>query len=113
MPEVSTVDVRDYVIDSLRRELIGPDPGPPAVQWVGPASPLNGEEILRPQDRPRTRYGAGILFPNGLTYSGLVDTADDGIEGGAGRGRGRAAWRGGPRATTTTRMMRRTASPPS
>ena len=69
--------VRDHMIESLRRELIGPDPGRPAVQWVGPGSPLNGEEILRPQDRPKMRYGAGILFPNGMTYSGLIDGASD------------------------------------
>ena len=75
-----TTEVRDYMINSLRRELIGPDPGPPMVQWGGPGSHLNGEEILRPQDRPRTRYGAGILFPNGLTYSGLVDSAEDNAE---------------------------------
>ena len=40
-------------------------------------SPLNGEEILRPQDRPKMRYGAGILFPNGMTYSGLLDDLAD------------------------------------
>lgn len=70
-------DVRDHLVDSLKRELIGPDPGRPAMQWHGPGSPLNGEEILRPQDRPRMRYGAGILFPNGMTYSGLLDSTLD------------------------------------
>ena len=69
--------VRDHVMNSLRRELVGPDPGRPAVQWGGPGSPLNGEEILRPQDRPKMRYGAGILFPNGMTYSGLLDEVAD------------------------------------
>lgn len=69
--------VRDALIDALRRELVGPDPGQPAMQWHGPGSPLNGEEILRPQDRPRMRYGAGILFPNGMTYSGLLDRVSD------------------------------------
>lgn len=77
MSRETAVEVRDYVIDNLRREIVGPDPGPPAVQWGGPGSKANGEEILRPQDRPRTRYGAGILFPNGLTYSGFVNTALD------------------------------------
>lgn len=78
MARPSTLEVQKTLIEGLRREIVGPDPGPPAVQWAGPGSPLNGEEILRPQDRPRTRYGAGILFPSGLTYSGLVDSGADG-----------------------------------
>lgn len=50
-------EVRSFVVDFLSRELIGPDPAhAPAVQ-------LNGEEVLRPQDPPRHRYSAGILFP--------------------------------------------------
>lgn len=53
---MSAVAVRRFIVDFLRRELIGPDPGLPAVQ-------LNREEILRPQDPPRLRYGAGVLFP--------------------------------------------------
>ena len=48
--------VRSEIVDFLRRELIGPDPGLPAQQ-------LNREEILRPQDPPRLRYSAGVLFP--------------------------------------------------
>lgn len=51
-----TLKARDFIVDFLRRELIGPSPGHPAVQ-------INGEEILRAQDPPRQRYGAGILFP--------------------------------------------------
>ncbi len=60
---------RDSIIASLRRELVGPSPGHPCVQ-------LNGEEILRPQDPPRYRYACGILFPNGVAYSGF-DKLDD------------------------------------
>lgn len=48
--------MRNEIVDFLRRELIGPDPGFPAQQ-------LDGEEILRPQDPPRLRYSAGVLFP--------------------------------------------------
>jgi hypothetical protein len=51
-----TLDARDFLVDFLRKELVGPAPGHPAIQ-------LDGEEILRPQDPPRQRYGAGILFP--------------------------------------------------
>lgn len=55
--------VRQYVIDRLRAELVGPDPGLPAVQ-TGSADPLlRNEEILRQEDPPRVRYGAGVLFP--------------------------------------------------
>ena len=50
------LDVRDFIVDFLRKEIIGPSPGFPAIQ-------LNRQEILRAQDPPRQRYGAGILFP--------------------------------------------------
>lgn len=50
------LDARDFVVDFLRKELVGPSPGFPAIQ-------LDGEEILRGQDPPRQRYSAGILFP--------------------------------------------------
>ncbi len=49
-----TLKARDFIVDFLRKKLVGPSPGHPAVQ-------INGEEILRPQDPPRQRYGAGIL----------------------------------------------------
>lgn len=58
------------MIDSLRRELVGPSPGFPLVQ-------TNGEEILRPQDPPRYRYSCGILFPRGVTYSGSLSAAEE------------------------------------
>ena len=48
--------VRQFIVEFLRKEIVGPSPGFPAVQ-------LNGEEILRAQDPPRRRYGAGVLFP--------------------------------------------------
>lgn len=51
-----SAEVRSDILDFLSRELIGPDPGFPAQQ-------LNREEILRPQDPPRLRYSAGVLFP--------------------------------------------------
>ena len=56
-------DVRDFIVESLRRELVGPDPGLPAVQTGIGAASVRGEEILRPEDPPRLRYGAGVLFP--------------------------------------------------
>ena len=51
-----TLEARDFIVNFLRRELVGPSPGHPVIQ-------IDGEEILRPQDPPRQRYGAGILFP--------------------------------------------------
>jgi hypothetical protein len=63
-------EVRDHIIDALRTELVGPSPGYPMVQ-------INGEEILRPRDPPRYRYACGILFPNGVTYSGSLDATEE------------------------------------
>ena len=51
-----TLDARNFIVDFLRQELVGPAPGFPAIQ-------LDRQEILRAQDPPRQRYGAGILFP--------------------------------------------------
>lgn len=49
--------VRSAIVEFLRRELIGPDPRPEHQH-------LNeGDEVLRPQDPPRLRYSAGVLFP--------------------------------------------------
>ena len=69
----SAREVRDYIIEALRRELIGPAPGYPLVQ-------LNGEEILRPQDPPRYRYGAGILFPSGVTFAAAIDAKEEAVD---------------------------------
>ena len=74
---MTAVQVRAEIVRTLQKELIGPSYDKPVVQWHGPGSPLNGEEILGTADRPRTRYGAGILFPNGMTYSGLIDNGED------------------------------------
>ena len=60
---------RSDIGNFLRRELIGPDPGVPAQQ-------LNKEEILRPQDPPRLRYSAGVLFPR----TAAVDIAETATE---------------------------------
>jgi hypothetical protein len=57
-----SASVRSEIVDFLRRELIGPDPGLPAQQ-------LNREEILRPQDPPRLRYSAGVLFPRKVSVA--------------------------------------------
>jgi hypothetical protein len=69
-PINDTVELRDYITDFIKRELIGPDPGSQDVQ------PNNGEEILRPQDPPRLRYSAGVLFP----VQASVDLREDANE---------------------------------
>ena len=61
--------VRNEIVEFLRRELIGPDPGLPAQQ-------LNREEILRPQDPPRLRYSAGVLFPRKAAVA-VAETATE------------------------------------
>lgn len=48
---------RTELLDLVKREFIGPDP----IDWPGYRQP-NGEEILV-SDPPRTRYIAGILYP--------------------------------------------------
>ena len=66
----NTLATCDFILDFLRRELVGPAPLPPDVQ-------ANGEEILRPQDPPRQRYGAGILFPRRAQVPSHEETATD------------------------------------
>lgn len=70
-------DVRSFIVDWLRKELVGPAPGHPLMQCSRDRPELNGEEVLRPQDPPRYRYGAGILFPKGVTYSGILDPGEE------------------------------------
>src|ERR1700733_156641 len=66
---------RDFIVDFLRKEIVGPSPGYPAVQ-------INREEILRAQDPPRQRYGAGILFPQRAQLDGQEETGEEEQESG-------------------------------
>ena len=66
----ATIEVRDFILDFLRKELVGPSPLPDQQQE-------NGEEILRPQDPPRQRYGAGILFPQQSMVNNHEMTEED------------------------------------
>ena len=61
---------RKFIVNFLRKELIGPSPGFPAIQ-------LDGEEILRAQDPPRQRYSAGVLFPMKSQFFRQDETRDD------------------------------------
>ena len=64
----NTVEMRDFIIDFLRKELVGP--GYSAVQ-------IDGQEVLRVQDSPRQRYSAGILFPSKFQMLSQHGTTSD------------------------------------
>lgn len=65
-----TIEARNFIVDFLRKEIVGPSPGYPAVQ-------IDGQEILREQDPPRQRYSAGVLFPMRSHMLRQDETADD------------------------------------
>lgn len=67
---MASTPTREQVADFIERELVGPAPGHPAQQ-------LNGEEILRPQDPPRLRYSAGVLFPEKTAATAAERATDD------------------------------------
>jgi hypothetical protein len=70
----NTSQVRSDIVGFLRRELIGPDPRPEHAH-------LNSsEEILRPQDPPRLRYSAGVLFPGTARVELQDNAAPDEVE---------------------------------
>jgi hypothetical protein len=111
--------VRDQIIQFLRGELIGPRPGLPMVQ-------PDGEEVLSPQDPPRLRYGAGILFPSARPIDDQTDDAnaapDDGVpseekatiaDGATGESDPRADVRGDTQAETDHELNRTNETLPS
>ena len=65
---------RNQLLGFVERELIGPDP----IDWEG-LTQKNGEEILV-TDPPRTRYIAGILFPQETTDSDAETREDEKTE---------------------------------
>lgn len=66
---------RNQLLGFVERELIGPDP----IDWEGLTQP-NGEEILT-TDPPRTRYIAGILFPQETTDSSVEACENESVSG--------------------------------
>lgn len=67
------MSVRNDIVSFLERELIGPDPRDPYREQK--LADFHDDEILRPQDPPRLRYGAGVLFP---MKTGLGESAEEG-----------------------------------
>lgn len=61
--------VRAFLVESLRRDLVGPAPQPALVQ-------ANGEEILL-QSPPRLRYCVGILFPRQTVAASLLEVEEE------------------------------------
>ncbi len=68
-----TLETRNFILKFLHRELVGPSPLPEAQ----PGVQEDGEEILRPQDPPRHRYGAGVLFPSRYQVPSNDETAEN------------------------------------
>lgn len=67
-------ELRSFIVDFLRKELEGPDPGDPAIQ-------LDGEELLRRNSSPRLRYGTAVLFPQKSSHSAQeVGSSEEGTE---------------------------------
>ena len=60
--------IRDFIIEEVEKEIIGPDP-------IEGHTQENGEEIIN--TKPTKRYGAGVLFPQKTTYSELEGSMAD------------------------------------
>ena len=68
------IENRDYLVDQLKRELVGPAPAGAEIDTSGPIKDIpeddrapyreegSGEEILT-RERPTQRYGTGVLYP--------------------------------------------------
>ena len=68
------IENRDYLVDQLERELVGPAPAGAEIDTSGPIKDIteddrapyrqegSGEEILT-RERPAQRYGTGVLYP--------------------------------------------------
>ena len=68
------MNIRDEIVDAVVREIVGPDPNPKYKDET------TGEEILLASvhGSPKSRYGAGMLYPQQAINQGIVDA--DGYE---------------------------------
>lgn len=67
------MDIRDEILKSVEKEIIGPCPNPNYLDE------LTGEEILLASihGSPKSRYGAGMLYPQQIINNEIVDTEED------------------------------------
>lgn len=67
------IDIRNIIIDNLKKEIIGPNPNPVY------CDPETGEErLLRfVHGSPKLKYGAGILYPRSIINLGIMNTNED------------------------------------
>ena len=67
------MDIRNIIIENLKKELIGPNPHPEYVD------PVSGEErLLRSvHGSPKLKYGAGILYPIAIINLGITNTSEE------------------------------------
>ncbi|MHB1071727.1 MAG: helicase-related protein [Gemmatimonadaceae bacterium] len=70
-------ELRSSIIAMLGDELVGPSRQLPALQTGLHAQELKSEEMLRAEDPPRVRYGAGILFPGGTRVQTQDELGED------------------------------------
>tara|TARA_B100000315_G_scaffold260878_1_gene326730 strand:+ start:2890 stop:6507 length:3618 start_codon:yes stop_codon:yes gene_type:complete len=67
-------DTRQSLIELVRQEVLGPEPSKdPELNQD------NGEEILL-NVLPKSRYGAGVLFPQNSVYEAMEENSDDDID---------------------------------
>ena len=71
-------EIRDQYLDILKKEVVGPEPS-----HLEDLNQSNGEEIIRGRVQPKSRYGAGILYPRQVqpvpegTYIDEMDSMDE------------------------------------
>ena len=82
------LESRDKVLDSLRREMVGPDPCGIGIDLSNHVEledeaaygsffeATSGQEILR-ISRPTSRYGVGVLYPTGLAMDAEASQTED------------------------------------
>jgi len=67
------MDIRDEIVNAVFKEIIGPCPNP---NYLDPAT---NEEILlaKVHGSPKSRYGAGMLYPQATLNTGEIDSGKD------------------------------------
>jgi hypothetical protein len=70
------MDIRKEIVNSIIKEIIGPSPNPNYLD------PETGEELLlaRVHGSPKSRYGAGMLYPQATINIGEVDPGNSAVD---------------------------------